>query len=115
MNAPTAMNAAVPSDSWPAYPVRMFRPSVASAKMRNGVRIADSQYWLAISGTTTNATASSSAKAMRSWRIGKICWSCGVGGLELSGFAVEHRYTLSMIFSPNSPCGRTSRNSSAMT
>ena len=30
---------------------------------------------LAVAGTTTKATISSSAMATRSWRIGKICWS----------------------------------------
>src|SRR5204862_7190248 len=37
-----------------------------------------------------------------------------VGGLELAVLAVKHgrspSYTRSMIFSPNKPCGRTSRN-----
>ena len=40
-NAPTAMNAALPSESWPAYPVRMFKPSAASDRIRNGIRIAE--------------------------------------------------------------------------
>ena len=75
-NAPTAMNAAVPSESWPAYPVRMLRPSAASEKIRNGMRIAVSQYWLPTTGTTTNASAASASIAMRSCRIGKTCWSC---------------------------------------
>jgi hypothetical protein len=74
-NAPTAMNAAVPSESWPAYPVRRFKPSVASANISSGTRIAENQYSLAISGTTRNAKASRIATAIRSWRIGKICWS----------------------------------------
>ena len=73
--APTAMNAAVPSESWPAYPVRMLSPIVASAKIRNGVRIADSQYWFATSGTTRNAKAMTAATPIRSCRIGKTCWS----------------------------------------
>jgi hypothetical protein len=40
-----------------------------------------------------------------------------VGRLELASFAVIHRsipYTLSMIFSPNRPCGRNSRKTSAI-
>jgi len=54
----------------------MLRPSAASEAMRNGVMIADSQYSLPTSGTTMAAKASSTPIAMRSWRIGKICWSC---------------------------------------
>jgi hypothetical protein len=65
-NAPTAMNAAVPSESWPAYPVSRFEPTVASANISNGTRIADSQYSVAISGTTKNAKASRTATAIRS-------------------------------------------------
>jgi hypothetical protein len=37
--------------------------------------MAESQYWLATIGTATKATSSSSTTAMRSCRIGKICWS----------------------------------------
>ena len=40
-----------------------------------GVRIAESQYWLATNGTTRKATASTTATEMRSCRIGKTCWS----------------------------------------
>jgi len=41
----------------------------------------------------------------------------GVGGLELPGFAVEHRcrQTRSMRRSPNKPSGRTRRKASAST
>src|SRR5262249_24558744 len=39
-----------------------------------------------------------------------------VGGLELADFAIEHgRHTRSMMRSPNRPCGRNSRNTSAST
>src|ERR1019366_7638586 len=40
-----------------------------------------------------------------------------IRGLELTVFAVKHgrRQTRSMIFSPNSPCGRTRRKTSAST
>jgi protein arginine N-methyltransferase 1 len=44
MSAPNPAIAACPSESWPAYPVSMLRPSVASASTRNGVRMAESQY-----------------------------------------------------------------------
>ena len=81
-NAPTAMNAAVPSESWPAYPVRRFRPSVARAKINSGMRIAESQYPFAIAGTTRKANASNTATAIRSWRIGKICWSSAYEALN---------------------------------
>jgi hypothetical protein len=33
------MNAAVPSDSCPAYPVRMLSPIAASVRIRNGIRM----------------------------------------------------------------------------
>src|SRR5262249_19940343 len=39
----------------------------------------------------------------------------GIRRFELAGFAVEHPYIRRMIFSPNSPSGRTSRNTSAST
>ena len=50
-NAPTAMNPPVPSESCPAYPVRMLSPSAASANTRNGIMMVSSQYSLASSGT----------------------------------------------------------------
>ena len=50
----------------------MFSPSAASEKIRNGIRIALNQYSEAVNGTATKATAISTAKPMRSWRIGKI-------------------------------------------
>ena len=37
----------------------------------------------------------------------------GVARLELTGFAIQHGYTRSMMRSPNRPCGRTSRKTSA--
>jgi hypothetical protein len=74
-NAPTAMNAAEPSESCPAYPVRMLRPIAASARISVGTRIAEKMYGDAVSGTTTNASARITAMPMRSWRIGKIAES----------------------------------------
>ena len=41
--APTAMKAAVPSESCPAYPVRIFKPSAASENTRKGISSAVSQ------------------------------------------------------------------------
>ena len=49
--APTAMKPPVPSESWPAKPVSRLSPSAASAKIRNGIRIACSQYSFANVGT----------------------------------------------------------------
>jgi hypothetical protein len=45
-------------------------------KIRNGMKIAVSRYWLPTAGMTKKAIASIASTAMRSWRIGKICWSC---------------------------------------
>ena len=73
--APTAMNAAVPSESWPAYPVRMFSPSAASERIRNGMRMPVNTYGVASSGTARKATKTTSAIAIPSWRIGKIAVS----------------------------------------
>ena len=39
----------------------------------------------------------------------------GVVGLVLADLAIEHGQIRSMIFSPNSPCGRTTRKPSAIT
>ena len=45
-------------------------------RLRKGIRIACSQYSLAISGTTTKAkTSTKITMTMRSWVIGKIAWS----------------------------------------
>ena len=74
-NAPIAMNAAWPSESWPAYPVRMLRPSAASARMRQGISSAENMYGVAAKGTTAYAITRTTAIAMRSWRIGKIAAS----------------------------------------
>jgi hypothetical protein len=53
----------------------MLRPTAASARIRNGMRIAENRYGEARSGTATNATASTTAIPMRSCRIGKIAAS----------------------------------------
>ncbi|MCY1184906.1 hypothetical protein D9M73_256370 [compost metagenome] len=47
-------------------------PSAASEKIRNGIRMAENQYSDPTNGIATKATAISTAKPMRSWRIGKI-------------------------------------------
>ena len=91
------------------------------------MKIARNRYSLDTSGTRTKAIASQTAMkhlilADREHRLVRA-----VGGLELSGFAVEHLrlviragpvirgYTRSMCFSPNSPSGLISRNTSAST
>jgi len=53
----------------------MFSPRAARAKIRKGIRMAENQYSLAKSGTPTKAMASSVMTPIRSWRIGKSCWS----------------------------------------
>jgi len=57
----------------------MFRPSAASEKMRNGVRIAASQYW------SDRDDADAILQDREDLLVG------GVARLELAGFAVQHR------------------------
>jgi hypothetical protein len=56
-NAPTAMNAALPSETWPVYPVRILSPRAVSERMSTGSGIAENMYGVANSGTKTKAMA----------------------------------------------------------
>ena len=60
------------------FPIRQDRIAVVALLVFSFVVVPliANQYWLAMSGTITNANTSSIATAIRSWRIGKICWSC---------------------------------------
>ena len=52
-----------------------MRPSAASDKIRNGVRMARNQYSGAVSGTATKAKSNRANIAQRSWLMARICWS----------------------------------------
>ena len=60
------MKAPEPSEIWPQYPTRMFTPSAASARIRNGIRMARNMYSSASIGTPMKAKAISASTAQRS-------------------------------------------------
>ena len=71
----------------------MLRPSAASDRIRNGIRIAlKPVLGSPTSGTTTKANSSDApSMKMRSWRIGKISLIRGIARLELADLAIDHR------------------------
>jgi hypothetical protein len=53
----------------------MLSPIAASARIRNGIRMARNRYSLARNGTATKAKTRKPITNTRSCRIGKSCWS----------------------------------------
>jgi hypothetical protein len=70
------MNAPVPSDTCPQYPTSRFRPSAASARIRNGMKMARKRYsFVGSKGMATKPMNNQMPIKMRSCVIGNTAWS----------------------------------------